>query len=101
MAACSTRRLNDVAGTNGEHPDIIICYIGINDLFNSNVASRGAVLGDWTPDQPIVDEGSNILSFSAAYGLMLKKLISAYPAAKIIHFINFLLLIIIKNIILT
>ena len=83
MAACSTKRINDVAGANGEHPDIIICYIGINDLFNSNVGSRGATLGDWTPDQPIVNEDSNILSFSAAYGLMLKKLISTYPAAKI------------------
>ena len=32
-AGCSTKRVNDLA--NGStNPDIIICYIGINDFFN-------------------------------------------------------------------
>lgn len=82
ISACSTKRINDIAGDNGEAPDIILCYIGINDLFNSNVATRGATLGDWTPDEEIVEEG-NVMEFSAAYGLMLKKIITAYPEAKV------------------
>ena len=80
--ACSTKRVNDLAGSNGESPDIIICYIGINDLYNSDVASRGIVLGTWTPDKEIVGEG-DIKDFGAAYALMLKKIITAYPEAKV------------------
>lgn len=80
--AASTKRVNDLVNSVGTKPDIIICYIGINDLFNSDVISRGVTLGDWTPDMTIVEEG-NIMQFSAAYGLMLKKIITAYPDAKV------------------
>lgn len=82
ISAASTKRVNDLKGSDGTTPDIIIVYIGINDLFNSNVAGRGATLGSWTPDEVIPAEGT-VMEFSSAYAIMLKKIITAYPKAKV------------------
>lgn len=82
ISAASTKRVNDLKGSDGTTPDIIIVYIGINDLFNSNVAERGATLGSWTPDEVIPAEGT-VMEFASAYAIMLKKIITAYPKAKV------------------
>lgn len=82
IVGCSDIRISDLAGSDGSTPDIVIVYIGINDLFNSDVSSRGTTLGDWTPDQEI-PEGGTVTEFSSAYALMLKKIITTYPDAKV------------------
>lgn len=79
-AACSDKRVQD-AGRNGT-PDIIFCYIGINDWF------RGVSIGDWSAGDPIIDdsgysESDTITSFSDAYALMLYKLKSTYTTSTI------------------
>lgn len=82
ISASSDKRIADLKGSDGTTPDIIITYIGINDLFNSNVTTRGATLGNWTPDSEIPEEG-NVMEFASAYAIMLKKIITAYPKAKV------------------
>lgn len=77
FAGCSNARINALSdGTN--IPDIIIIYIGIND-FALNFHRE---LGDYIGDTAIPSEG-NITTFSEAYGLMVKKMLSTYPKAKV------------------
>lgn len=77
LAACSNKRITDLA--NGEiTPDIIICYIGIND-FGQNVHRT---LGEYVGQSELPSEGT-INTFSEAYALMIKKAMSAYPNAMI------------------
>lgn len=73
---CSGYRIQGLTGDHGEYPDIILVYMGTNDLL------KGAPLGgnDGTES---VGEGM-ITDFSDAYCLILDKLASAYPAAQII-----------------
>lgn len=77
IAACSTARINALSN-NGVIPDIILIFIGINDF--GQVVHRQ--LGDYTGATAVPNEG-NILTFSEAYGLMLKKVLSTYPNAKV------------------
>ena len=73
-AACSDRRIADLSlkGT----PDIVICYIGVNDW------SYGNALGTWQPSDTIPSEG-NITSFKEAYALMINKIHLSYPYARV------------------
>lgn len=73
--ACSTFRLSFLTGKQGRMPDIIIIYMGTNDLLN------GIPIGD-NDGTKIVEEG-RIANFSDAYTLMLDKLASDYPASQI------------------
>lgn len=82
MTAASTKRIADLKGSDGTTPDIIIVYIGINDLFNSNVVSRGATLGAWTPDEVVPADGT-VMEFASAYAIMLKKIMTTYPKARV------------------
>ena len=75
IAGCSTKRIADLANDT-ETPDIIICYIGINDFGLTN--SRE--LGEFKGTTAIPTEGT-ISTFSEAYGLMLKKIMETYPNA--------------------
>lgn len=77
LAACSDKRIADLA-SGTEAPDIVICFIGIND-FGQN-AHRP--LGDYIGQSAIPSEGS-ITTFSDGYALMIKKIMSAYPNAKV------------------
>lgn len=78
LAGCSTRRISDLS-KNGIAPDIIIVYIGVNDLRNSD--SRA--IGNWTGNDEIVAESTNVATFSAAYALMISKIMTAYPYSEV------------------
>lgn len=72
---CSGYRIQGLTGDHGEYPDIILIYMGTNDLLThvplgSNDGSK------------IVEEGE-ITDFSDAYCLILDKVASTYPTAQI------------------
>lgn len=68
---CSDFRINALMGANGRIPDIIIVYMGTNDLLQS------VPLGD-NDGTRRVSEG-DIQNFSDAYTLILDKLQQRYP----------------------
>lgn len=76
--ACNPTRINALAA-NGEKPDIIITFIGINDF------SEDRPVGNWNggvlPTQ-LGDTGT-YNSFSEAYALMVSNLMTTYPDAEI------------------
>lgn len=74
---CSTKRINDISlRFNGDSPDIIICYISCND-WGTNVE-----IGNWNVSDTIPNEGS-ITTLREAYALMLYKIQTKYPLARI------------------
>lgn len=73
--ACSSYRISMLAGSGGRMPDVIIIYMGTNDLLN------GIPLGD-NDGTKLVEEGV-IENFSDAYCMMLDKIASDYPIAQI------------------
>lgn len=72
---CSGYRISSLTGERGKMPDVVIVYMGTNDLL------IGAPLGD-NDGTKLVEEGM-IENFSDAYCLILDKISSDYPAAKI------------------
>lgn len=77
FAGCSTARINALKDGNNI-PDIIICYIGINDFGrNANFP-----LGNYVGRTAIPSEGT-ITNFTDAYGLMIKKIMSTYTSSKL------------------
>lgn len=72
---CSNFRINGLAGSDGSSPDIIIVYMGTNDLI------KDIPIGDNDGTRQ-VEEG-NIENFSDAYSLILDKLHARYPNARI------------------
>lgn len=72
---CSGYRIQGLTGDHGEYPDIILVYMGTNDLLIT------APLGD-NDGTRSVEEGM-ITDFSDAYCLILDKLSSTYPSAQI------------------
>ena len=78
-AGCSTARINDLA--NGAiKPDIVFCYIGINDFFN------GVGLSEWTPTSAIPSESTDVNNFLDAYVIMINKIRNKYPDTRIFCF---------------
>lgn len=85
-AGCSNRRISDLA-KNGTNPDIIICYIGINDFLDSH----NEELGNWGWNETYhhfdghsaIPSDGNIATFSEAYALMLAKIMQTYPNAEV------------------
>ncbi len=75
QCGCSSFRLSFTAGKQGKMPDIIIVYMGTNDLLD------GIPVGD-NDGTGLVEEGP-IDNFSDAYCMMLDKLESEYPIAEI------------------
>lgn len=73
--ACNELRTGALTGTAGACPEIIIVYLGTNDLLN------GVCLG--TNDGTMLVEEGEIETFSDAYTLMLDKLLANYPPAEI------------------
>lgn len=73
--ACGNRRIADLCSESGEEPDIILIFMGANDLLLD--VPLGAYDG-----VSAVPEG-NIETFSEAYALMLDKMVSRYPKADI------------------
>lgn len=72
---CSDGRLSFMSGSQGRLPDIIIVYMGTNDLLT------GVPIGD-NDGTKLVEEG-DIDNFSDAYCMILDKLASYYPTAQI------------------
>lgn len=72
---CSGFRISLLAGKQGRMPDVIIIYMGTNDLLN------GIPLGD-NDGTKLVEEGV-IENFSDAYSLILDKIASDYPIATV------------------
>ncbi|MBD5504968.1 MAG: SGNH/GDSL hydrolase family protein [Lachnospiraceae bacterium] len=75
MFGCSDGRLSLLVGSQGRLPDVIVIYMGTNDLLN------GVPIGG-NDGTKLVEEG-NVENFSDAYCLMLDKLASQYPTAQI------------------
>ncbi|RHB84887.1 SGNH/GDSL hydrolase family protein [Streptococcus lutetiensis] len=78
FVGCSDARVNALTASNGDAPDIIIVYIGINDFGKNN----GAVCGNYRGKTAISQE-RNVTSISDAFGILLSKLQTKYPKAKI------------------
>lgn len=74
-AGCSDLRISQLSGPAGEEPDLIIVYMGTNDMVES------VQIGDNDGRGP-VEEGL-VEDFSDAYTLMLDKLTAQYPSAQI------------------
>lgn len=75
LCACNELRTGALAGPQGACPEIIIVFLGTNDLLNS--VSLG------TNDGTMLVEEGEITAFSDGYTLMLDKLQSKYPPAEI------------------
>lgn len=75
QVGCDDFRVTDLSDQNGAYPDIIIVFMGTNDLLGN------ITLGD-NDGTKAVEEGF-IDNFSDAYALMLDKLENYYPAAEI------------------
>ena len=74
-SGCSDGRISFLAGSQGRLPDIIVIYMGTNDLLT------GVPIGD-NDGTKLVEEG-DIENFSDAYSLILDKMASCYPTAQI------------------
>lgn len=72
---CSNNRITAL-GRMGVSPDYIIITLGTND-FNGKIQ-----IGNWDEKKAVPSEGV-ITTFSEAYALMLKKMQTAYPHARI------------------
>ena len=72
---CSDKRIADI-GLDGFAPDIIIVFISCNDW------GLDYALGTWQVSDAIPAEG-NITKARAAYALMLHKIHTAYPKARV------------------
>ena len=73
--ACGNCRVLDLAGDEGEDPDVILILMGANDLLTD------IPLGAYDGVSP-VEEGY-IKTFSEAYALMLDKMLERYPQTEI------------------
>ena len=75
---CSDARVSALTKGNGAKPDIIICFMGINDFAKDNNIVCGTYEGKTT-----VPTATTINAITEAYGVLLKKLQVAYPNARI------------------
>lgn len=77
-SAASDKRVADLTNENGETPDNIIVSISINDFAKTNEITTGENVGS-----NAITQSGNITVISDAYVLLIKKLMMAYPKAKI------------------
>ncbi|MCI2242776.1 SGNH/GDSL hydrolase family protein [Adlercreutzia faecimuris] len=92
-AGCSSERIAQVAGPDGEAPDDILVFIGINDYGWAGARAQAAARSEAMPRCPealAVPEGApgpataaSLSGFARAYGEMLAGLRAAYPAARV------------------
>lgn len=75
MYGCSDHRISQLAGADGEAPDIIIVYMGTNDVLMS------AAIGD-NDGLQAVGEGL-VGSLSDGYTMILDKIKRQYPQAQV------------------
>lgn len=84
-AGCSTKRVNDLSD-GSENPDIVICFIGINDFshrYTESINWTYKPLGDYIGVTSIPEDSTNVDEFGKAYGLMLYKIMSKYKSSKV------------------
>ena len=81
QAGCSTKRVNDLTEDNVV-PDVIIIWMGINDF--------GYPTNNWTPlgdfgksSKELPTDSDNVSTFSEGYGILVSKVMSTYPRAKV------------------
>lgn len=75
QVGCGDFRITDLSDKNGAYPDIIVVFMGTNDLLT------GIPLGD--NDGTVTVEEGMIDNFADAYSLMLDKLETYYPCSEI------------------
>lgn len=75
QVGCGDFRITDLSDKNGDYPDIIVVFMGTNDLL------MGIPLGD--NDGTVTVEEGMIDNFTDAYSLMLDKLETYYPCSEI------------------
>lgn len=75
LCAVNELRTGALMGPAGACPDIILVYLGTNDLLNT--------IPMGTNDGTVLVEEGEVTSFSDAYSLMLDKLQAKYPPAEI------------------
>lgn len=75
LCAINELRTDALMGPAGACPDIILVYLGTNDLLNT--------IPMGTNDGTVLVEEGEVTSFSDAYSLMLDKLQAKYPPAEI------------------
>lgn len=78
VVGCSDARVNALTDGQGNKPDVIIVYMGINDFGKSNGITCGTYDGKAEPST-----ATNITSITEAFGVLLKKLENTYPNARI------------------
>lgn len=76
QCGCDNFRIEGAIGAGGIHPDIIIVYMGTNDVVTH--VPLGTNDGTHSVEEGVID------NFSDAYKLMLDKLEAQYPGAQII-----------------
>lgn len=74
---CSDARVAAIIGDNGEIPDIIIVFMGTNDISNSSIT-----IGD-IPALNVRPNDGVITTIADAYLLLLYKLYAAYPTSHV------------------
>ena len=74
FCGCSDDRITDLAGSNNESPDIILCFISTNDWYTD------VTLGSFDSHDDIPTDGI-ISNIANGYALMLYKIRQAYPDA--------------------
>lgn len=79
LAGCSDKRVNDLA-KDGVSPDIVLIYMGINDL------AHNKVVGTWDGTMTIPSDSTNVQIFSDAYCIMVDKVMKKHPQAKVCCF---------------
>ena len=77
-SAASDKRINDLADGSAT-PDIIISYIGTNDL----LSKEKMTIGHYDGSSPTPKVKFSTTDFSQAYGVMLYKILKTYPKAKV------------------
>ena len=76
--AASDRRVADLADADGNPPDYILVAISVNDFCKASSAVAGTNVGNGP-----INQSGDIWVISDAYVLLIKKLMEAYPGAKI------------------
>ncbi len=92
-AACSPERVRQVLGPDGERPDVILCFMGINDFGWGGAHAQAEGRSPATPHCLNLDEvpqrvagtapAGALNGFARAYGTMLDGLRSLCPDAEI------------------
>ena len=77
LASASDERIEGLTAEDGTKPDVIIVFMGTNDY------GRGVITGRWNRDTASNPDRVESSSFSGAYAVMIDKIKTLYPQAKV------------------